>query len=36
MYQSQTTKLQKVKNRTVRVVMNKTYETPCAELFKTV
>ena len=33
-YQSQTTQLRKVQKRAARLIMNETYKTPSAELFK--
>ena len=33
-YQSQTNQLRKVQKRAARLIMNETYETPSAELFK--
>ena len=33
-YQSQTNQLRQVKKRAARLIMNETYETPSAELFK--
>ena len=33
-YESQTTQLRKVQKKAARLIMNETYETPSAELFK--